>query len=71
MLNNVACLTAYLIVLGPIAYILYDLLIWFCFGYHPTITGVIRTWNTYSSWPEVVFVLGAVVLYGHFFRKWL
>ena len=60
--------TAYFILLAPLAILATDCFVWIRFGTEATITGVVRGWAEKSDWPEVVFVVGVVVLYYHLFR---
>ena len=63
-------LTALVIVLAPLLVVVYDVLALLCWGADVTITDVVRGWAEKSPWPEAVYVIGAGLLYLHFFRKW-
>ena len=64
-------ITAFVTVAAPVSIIAFDVLMLAFFGSQTTITSVVRGWSVKSIWPEVVFILGAVGLYVHFFRNWL
>lgn len=64
-------ITSWVVILGPIVVLGLDWLVFRFFGYEATITGVVRTWAEKSAWPEAVYLLGALVLYLHLYRKFL
>ena len=64
-------LTAAFILLGPPLVLLADAALFWTVGEEATITHVVRTWACYSWWPEAVYILGALLLWGHLFRGWL
>ncbi len=56
---------------APLVVIFYDAFVFLAFGVQATITDVIREWNGKSSWAEAIYVIGAVGLYLHLFRRFL
>ena len=62
--------TAIFVLLGPVVVLGIDLAVNFLVGTEATITGVVRDWAEKSSWPEFCYVVGAVILYMHFFKGW-
>lgn len=63
-------ITAWFTLVGPLAILVADAALFFFDGYESTITAVVRGWAAESPWPEFVFLIGAAILYVHFFRKW-
>ncbi len=63
--------SAFVAIATPLIVIFYDAFVFFAFGVQATITDVIREWNMKSAWAEAIYVLGAVGLWLHFFRRWL
>lgn len=61
-------LVGWLILVGPVLILLADIVIWLV-NAEDTITSVVRGWAYKSPWPEIVYVLGSVTLYLHFFRN--
>ena len=61
----------YLMVLIPSVILIVDLFIGHKIGVEATITGIVREWSYNSSWPEAIYLFGAIALYLHLFRKWL
>lgn len=63
--------TSYFVLLGPVAILAVDGIVLWAWGIDSTITGVVRGWAKQSAWPELLFVLGAGLLYCHLFRGWM
>ena len=63
-------ITTWFILLGPPLVLLTDYLVSLVFDSEATITWVVRSWAARSSWPEFIFVAGALILYLHLFRFW-
>lgn len=63
-------ITTLFIITAPVLILFCDWLAYRYCGYEATITAVVRDWHAKSSWPEVIFLLGCVVLYLHLFRDW-
>lgn len=55
---------------APCFVVIFDGMLLRFFGHNATITGVVRHWSSYSKWPEVLYIVGVVLLYYHFFRNW-
>ena len=62
--------TAWFVIVAPPLVLVADAVVFFLDGYEATITAVIRDWSEDSCIPEVVFIVGAVLLWGHLFRRW-
>ena len=64
-------ITQYFITASPflILYVDYLVLIWY--GGDATITGCCREWHKESNWPEFTYVVCAMLLWAHLFRRWL
>lgn len=62
--------TAWFVILAPLAIFGTDMLVWGVFGASATITDVVRSWAARSSWIEWAYLVGATLLYVHLFRSW-
>lgn len=63
--------TAWFTLLLPPLILLADMLVMLAWGYHSTITAVVRQWASESAWAEAMYVVAALALYLHLFRGWL
>lgn len=59
--------TAAFVLLAPVVILATDAVVWFLWGDHATITGVIRSWHRQSRWWEVAYITFVVLLYLHLF----
>lgn len=62
--------TAWFVLLAPVAILTVDWLVNYYVGYCGTITAVVRGWAAKTPWAEFLYVLGVTVLYLHLFRGW-
>jgi hypothetical protein len=61
--------TSWFVLTAPFLILLTDALVYLLFGYEATITGVVRSWHEKSYLPEVLFLVGCLLLYLHLFRN--
>ncbi len=61
--------TQWFVVLVIPTILLVDFLFWKFFGEATTITFVVRSWNEKSAWPEVIYLVIALLAYLHLYRK--
>ncbi len=60
-----------IIVGTPLLLLLYTAVMGWVWGYEYTLTASVRGWAEQTPWVEATFILGALVLYLHWFRDWL